>query len=427
MSVSLSLRLGWRSFLRHKRRSIITGAAISFSLALMLFFVGFSRDAHERMIEQGVRLGVGHVVVQGKGYQHEQSLDHLVADPAAVAKIARSLPGVRHVATRLAGDALIAAGEHSAAIRVTGVDSRAEVKASVLPTKRVKGHYLHSEVGRSEVGRGARRGPADIFLGVKLARKLEVAVGDRVVLRVAPRTGGKTQAAAFVVCGLFRTGVAQIDAFYGEIPIASARDLLRAGHAATQVALLLDDAETSRHTAQELQAKLKGMAVPVEVLPWEVALRELYDGLVLDSGSMYVMLAIIFILMTIGIFNTMLMSVIERTRELGVMMAIGTSRGRLFSMVLAEATMLAIVASGVGLGIGYGLHRWLAATGIDLGKLYGDMEFAGITTSGMVYSHLSVEAMVGWTLTTVVLVLLSALYPAYRATRLQPVDAMRHV
>ncbi len=239
--------------------------------------------------------------------------------------------------------------------------------------------------------------------------------------------GGKTRAAAFVVCGLFRTGVAQIDAFYGEIPIASARDLLRAGHAATQVALLLDDPETSRHTAQELQTKLSVMTAPVEVLPWEVALRELYDGLVLDSGSMYVMLAIIFILMTIGIFNTMLMSVVERTREFGVMMAIGTSRGRLFSMVLAEATMLAIVASGVGLGIGYGLHRWLAATGIDLGKLYGDMEFAGITTSGMVYSHLSVDAMVGWTLTTIVLVLLSALYPAYRATRLQPVDAMRHV
>lgn len=425
MSIGLSFRLGWRSFLRHKRRSVITGFAIALSLGLMLFTVGFSRGTHEAYIEQGVRLGAGHVVVQGRGYQQEQTLDRLVADPATVARVARQLPGVRSVATRLRAEALISAGEHSAAIGVTGVDPAAERVALALPSKRVAGRYLRR---RAEMQQ--RKAPADIFVGVKLAKKLEVQLGDRVVLTVSPRGSGKTRAAAFRVRGLFRSGVAELDAFYAEIPLTEARRLLGVGAGATQVALLLDSYQASRGVAQTLPAKLEAAGLKrasLEVLPWQVALRELYDGLVLDKGSMYVMLGIVFVIIVIGIFNTMLMSVIERTRELGVMMAIGTSKARLFSIVLAEATTLAAVSSVVGLGLGYGVDRWLAARGIDITELASNMEVAGVAISGVVYPRLTAEAMVAWTSAMVILVLCSALYPAYRATRLQPVDAMRHV
>ena len=424
MSIGLSFRLGWRSFLRHKRRSIITGVAISLSLALMLFSVAFSKGAHESYIRQGVRLGSGHVVIQGKGYQQEQTLDYLVPDPRRVEALARKVPGVRLVATRLRAEALISAGEHSAAIGVTGVDPKAEKLASDLPAKLKAGAYLRP---RAAVHKGV---PADIFIGVKLAKKLEVELGDRVVLTVAPRRGGKTRAAAFRVRGLFRSGVAELDAFYAEIPIAEARRLLEVNGAATQVAILLSSQDASRATAKALQSQLAaagGDSGKLEVLPWQVAIRELYDGLVLDKGSMYVMLGVIFLIIVIGIFNTMLMSVIERTRELGVMMAIGTSRGRLFSIVLAEATVLGLVSSAVGLAMGYGAHSWLAATGLDIGKLAGDMEFAGVAATGMVYSQMTTTTLWGWPAAMIVLVLLSALYPAYRATRLSPVDAMRHV
>jgi ABC-type lipoprotein release transport system permease subunit len=425
MSIGLSIRLGWRSFLRHKRRSIITGLAIALSLGLMLFTVGFSRGTHETYIEQGVRFGAGHVVVQGKGYQQEQTLDRLVADPETVARVARQLPAVRHVATRLRAEALISAGEHSAAIGVTGVDPAAERSCSELPNKRVAGQYLRRRGAMKQ-----RNAPADIYLGAKLAKKLEVQLGDRVVLTVSPRGSGKTRAAAFRVRGLFRSGVAELDAFYAEIPLGEARRLLGVGEGATQVALLLDSYQAARGVARRLSAKLEAVGVKtasLEVLPWQVALRELYDGLVLDKGSMYVMLSILFVIIVIGIFNTMLMSVIERTRELGVMMAIGTSRGRLFSIVLAEAATLAAISSAIGLALGFGVSSWLASTGIDITKLAGDMEFAGVTISGLVYPRLTGEAIAVWTAAMIVLVLLSALYPAYRATRLQPVDAMRHV
>jgi len=423
MSTSLSFRLAWRSFLRHRRRSLITGSAISLSLALVLFFVGMSTDSHQRLIDSGIRLGSGHVLVHGKGFFEEQTLDHLVSDPQRLAADLRANAAVRYVVPRLSAEALISAGEHSAAVALVGVDPQLELEVSDFPSKKVAGHYLRALAKMPQEGL-----LADVYIGVKLAKKLEVGLGDRVVLTVAPRGGSKTAAAAFRVRGLFRTGGSEFDSFFAQIPLTAAQKLLAVGKGVTQLALHLRNAQLSRAVAAELARSFAAAGrTDLEVLPWQVVLRELYDGLVLDKGSMYVLLGIIFIIVTIGIFNTMLMSVVERTREFGVMMAIGTSRGRLFSIVLAEAVVLAAVASAVGVAIGYGLHSWLAASGIDMTKLTGGAEIGGVAMTGMIYSRLSGQAIATWTLVVFMEVFLAALYPAYRATRLKPVEAMRHV
>jgi len=192
----------------------------------------------------------------------------------------------------------------------------------------------------------------------------------------------------------------------------------------TQVALHLDDlASTAPVTAALKQA----LPEQLEVLPWEEALRELYEAIVLDDAGLYLMMAIIFVIMTIGIFNTVLMSVVERTREFGVMMALGTGRWQLFNVVLAEALLLALIAGAIGLGLGLGLHSLMATYGIDITSVAGDYEFAGIVLEGRIYSRLSTPIVVKWTVVVIGLTLLSALYPAFRSTRLQPVEAFRHV
>lgn len=485
----LVLKIAWRSVIRHRRRSIITGSAITFGLVLTLFQLGVASDSHDRMAEMGIRMGSGHVLVQGDGFQAQQTLAYVVPNPQAIVTVARKIPGVKHVALRAHSSGLIRKGDLSSAVLVVGVDPELEPQSSDVPEKMLKVGDLRLTLRlpgnrrfrfalnlllpigkrrgpcvRGLLGRGAKVGesgpvalrfggaeltlalnakescyirplsalanrnyPADILIGAGLAKTLDVKIGEDLLLTVSPRGGGRAEGAKFIVSGIFRTGVNEVDSGMVYIPLKSAQKLLHLGRAVTQVAVLVDTLEQTAQVQRALSLALanhKGL----EILPWQVALKELYDAIVLDDGGMYVFLAIIFVVVVIGIFNTVLMSVLERTKEFGVMMALGTSGGRLFLIVACEAVLLGLVAAGVGLALGYALHSWVATVGIDISTLIGeDLEMAGISFSGRIYSKLPLAVALRWTFSVVVVVLLSALYPAYRATRLEPVEAMRHV
>jgi len=135
---------------------------------------------------------------------------------------------------------------------------------------------------------------------------------------------------------------------------------------------------------------------------------------------------VIFVIMAMGILNTVLMSVVERTREFGVMMALGTRGGQICAVVLLESLVLGLLAGAVGLGLGLGLHLIVAHHGFDIGALAGDYELAGIVLEGRIFSRLAAVKVVLWTAIVVSLTLISAVYPALRAARLKPVEAMRH-
>jgi ABC-type lipoprotein release transport system permease subunit len=403
---------------------MITSAAVSLSLALMLFFVGMADDGHARMAEIGIRLGAGHVLVQGRGYQQEQTLDRLVPNPQQVVEKARAVPGVQHAVLRVRSSGLLSAGELSSAVMLSGVDPTIEPEVSDIAatSKRASGFYLRPRDQQQFVN-----APADIYLGNDLARTLEVGLGDRVVLTVSPRGESRPSSAAFTVRGTFRTGLGDLDGGYVEIPLSEAQKLLKLNGEVSQVAVVLDSLEGTDRATVLLDEALRGQDA-LEILSWKVALRELHEAIVLDDMGMYLMMIIIFVIVTIGIFNTVLMSVAERTREFGVMMAIGTGRWRLFSIIMAEAAVLALVSAVFGLVLGLIGHGLMAHYGIDVASMAGgDYEFAGISFSGRIHSRLSVPVVAKWTAVVIGLVLGAAVYPALRATRLQPVEAMRHV
>lgn len=416
----LTLRLAWRSVFRHKRRSIITSAAVALGLAMMLVFVGLSEDGHLRMIDMGIGMGAGHVQIHGIGYRDEQTLDFALADPAPAIEAARRRPEVERIAPRVRAGGLLSAGGLSSAVSFSGVDPRVEPEVSTIasPRRRVEGAYV-----RPTDAMPYETEPGDIYLGDELARKLEVTVGDRVVLTASPRGASRPSSMAFTVSGLFHTGLDELDGFYAEIALDQAQELLALDGAVTEISLVLDSLDATHRVARELQAELPG----ADVVTWQQTLSELYEAIVLDDASMYVLMAIVFVIVGIGIFNTMLMSVIERTRELGVMMAIGTSARRVFGMIAAEAALIGVLAVAVGLAIGLGIHAWLASTGLDLAALYGeDLELGGVVMEGRMYSHLTAAIVAQWTVVVFAICVASALYPAWRATRLNPVEAMRH-
>lgn len=417
----LVARLGWRSLLRHRRRTIITGCAVALSLAMMLFFVGVTDDSHARMAELGIRLGGAHVVVQGAGYQRDRTLDHLVEAPGEVMAVARRLPEVTAAVPRVRVSGLLSTGESSAPVAVSGVDPELEPRVSSIaaPGRRVAGAYLRPRRALEH-----RSQPADIYVGAELARTLALQIGDRTVLTVSPRGSSRPASAAFLVRGIFRTGVDELDQGWVEVPLSELQELLRIGPRVTEVAIDVRELDQTAPAAAALERLLPRRSL--EVLPWQQALRELYEAIRMDDAGLYLMMGIIFVIMAVGIFNTVLMSVLERTREFGVMMALGSGRAQLFSIVLVEALWLALLAGAVGLGLGLGLHALVARHGIDITSLVKDYQIAGIVIEGRIYSRLGAGVVIKWTAVVIALTLLSALYPALRSTRLQPVEAMHH-
>jgi ABC-type lipoprotein release transport system permease subunit len=269
--------------------------------------------------------------------------------------------------------------------------------------------------------------PGDIYLGEDLSEKLDARLDDRVVVTIAPPGGGDPRAAAFIVRGTFRTGVTEVDRGMVHVDIDDARSLLGLSGVVTQVALLLSDQEDVPKVTNSLRRTLAARS-DVIVRPWQEALKELHDAIVLDDASAKLMMGVIFVIVTLGIFNTILMSVTERTKELGVQKALGTSGSRIFTYVLLEAAILAAFSAAAGLALGLTGHFVVSKVGINVSALLGDdYQISGIAFSGYIYSRLTVEGVVQWTLVTIGLVLASAVYPALRASKMIPVEAMRHV
>ncbi len=422
------LRLALRNCVRNLRRTALVAAAISLSLALLIVFIGMSDGAHQDMAEIGVSMGLGDLVVQQRGYTDDPSIDRRITNPARLEAHLSRLPGVRRVVPRLRSDALISAGATSVGVMMSGVDPQVESRVSNIdnPDSMIAGSALTGDLSH---------GPGElppIVVGKQLAATLDVAVGDRVTLTLRP-AGSKdtieavaeTQSGAFVVHGIFATGVQEVDAFWVEVSLPDAQQLTRAGDSVTMLAVFLDDIGQTESLAPKIRAAVGD--TDVEVLTWMEAAPDLYAVIAIDAGGMYVMMLIVFIVVATGVLNTLLMSVVERTREFGVLLALGATPARIVAIVLGEAIALGSFAMAIGLGLGLAANRYFEDVGIDVAGSMGSVETSGILLPDRLYSSLSPERLTYSVVAVLVLVLVGAIYPALHAATRKPVEVMHHV
>lgn len=414
-------RLASRNVARQRRRSALTVLAVVACFALLIVSAGLSDGAHEQMIHMGVRMGLGDVLVYREGYLDTPSIDRLVDDPKTVIEAAHGLgPRVTSVAPRLKVDALAQAGPSSVGVSLLGVDPAVEAKASKIgsPESIVDGHALADD--------GVAGRPPPVVVGKALAKTLGVRVGDRVTFTVRPAGGGGMKTGAFEIEGIFATGVHDIDAFWAQAPLESVRRLVGTKDAVTTVALLVRSSADVPSVQTDLAAAIHAKDKHLDVVPWQKAAPELYATIVLDEGGMYLTLVIVFIIVAAGILNTILMSVLERTREFGVLLALGARPGRVVSLVLAEAVILGVISVGLGLALGLGLNHYFTTTGLDVrGSMGTGVEASGVLLPDRIFSHLSPVTLAWSTAAVALLVVAGAVYPALLAARLQPVEAIR--
>ncbi|MCW5660017.1 MAG: ABC transporter permease [Burkholderiaceae bacterium] len=402
--------LAWRNVLRNRRRSLITIASIAVGLAALTFLWGFVDGMNRQMVENTTRYFAGDVQVHVAGYHEDPSLDRAIADAAPLIDALRGEPAVAAASLRLEGKALASHGAMSRGVKVVGIDPRSEAPVTDL---------LKAIVDGAPLDAGATGG---VLIGTQLAESLGVKAGDEIVL-VGQAYDGSVASGRLPVRGVFRTQIDELDGYLAVAPLATVREFLAAPGAATAVALRLRD----RNALAAVQASLAERLGPrYEVVGWPTLLPMVAVSTRYHEVMSYVVLAVFFVVVGAGVANPVLMAVLERTREFGVMLALGTSRSRLLRLVLYEALLLGAIGLVIGNAIGLALTAAFGRLGIDL-SAFGAAQRTMPGLADIVYPVVQPERSVMISALLFGIAALVALLPALKAAGLDPVAAIRGI
>ncbi len=401
------LRMAWRNLWRNPRRTLITVSSVTVGLAAILVFFGFMDGMNIQTLENNIRGETGHIKVYRKGYFDNPRVSLLIRDPKRVVGRIRGLPHVERVLERVEASGLIAAEAKSAGARILGIDLERE--------KGVTNYWRYVREGRYLLGKG------EVLVGRGLARMLRVGVGDGLAI-ILQAADGSIGAENFRVGGIMETGNAALDNVLVVMPLEEAMDLAVTGGGVTEIAVFLDSAESTDDVLPSIREIAEGEGL--EVVSWRELLSFLVDMIGLAEIFKYIPLAILIGVSGLGILNTVLMSVTERTREFGVMMALGTGPGRLAGLILIETMVETIMGLALGSLTGTAFLLYLGETGIDLSRWARGIKTIPFHPT-VIYPIIVPESFTVALATVVASAFLATLYPAMRIGRLSPSEALR--
>ena len=406
-------RLAWRNIWRRKRRTLITAFSIGFGVMLSVTFTGSGDYTYTKMIDMGASMGMGHVTVEPVGYNLKPTLDKRLTGTDRLRERIVAIDGVSDAAVRITGQAMFASAHKSVGGGFIAVDPAFErADNNLLLKSLVKGQMFTDKNGRG------------IVIGSKLAQKLQVKIGKKIVYTTTDAKGEIVSDIARVT-GIFTTGIDMVDGIMALLPIGSVQKTLNyRKDEATVIAVIIRDqrhAEAMRDTIAALPE-----AKSTAVLTWKKAQPDLAGVIAFDKAGNYISQFLVGLLIAAGILNTMLMSVLERTREFGVMMAVGMSPGTLFRLVMVESFWLAIVGLILGIVITAPWYVFLYQTGIDFSGAFGtDFSYGGVLVDPVFKARLFKESVMAILGGVFMLALLAGVYPAWRAGRVPPVESLK--
>ena len=409
------LALAARNVRRNARRSLLTASAMTLGLAVLMWTRAISDGAHEAWVTGAVRIGTGHVALEAPGFQKSGNL----ADRLAAAQLDGSLAAlrvpavaglVRSVAPRLTVSGLASSATAAVPVRVEGVDPSAEAAFNPLAARAVAGRFLAPDDRLAA------------YVGVDLARRLALGLGDRLVLTAQAADGEITGQLARVV-GTFKSGLPDVDQGLVYVPIATARPWLGVPGSATAVAVLLHSSRDADRVVRELRGRLPA---GVTALSWEAAAPALASAVRIDDWSGYAFLLILGIIVALAIVNSVLMSVLTRNREFGVLQALGLTRRETGLVVFTEGLLLTTASGVLGTAIGFAVTWLLWRHGLDLSVfMKGDVSFSGALISPIMVPEFRTVQVLFCLAATLTIGVVASIYPARQATRIDVAEAMK--
>jgi len=400
-------RIAYRDLRRNKRRSILTLIAVALGMGLLVTLSGLVEGEIAGALENSIRLQTGHLQVREESYDEDKvslKWEDLLANAPGLAVQVQALPGVRAATPMLWASGILGMRDETVGVRVFGIDPFSEAHAPIRESL-VAGQFLSPD---------DRSG---ILIGQQLARSLGLAEGSQISLLVNT-ADEQPDEAIFTIRGLYNTGVPSYDESTIFLPLAKAQAFTRTEGRASAILVLLHRQEDADAIAAMLRAP------QLEVLTWRDLNQLFLSTIEVSMSFMYLMYLIVLAIVAVVIANTLLMSVFERTREMGILAALGMKGRQILTMFLLEAGMLGIAGIVLGILLGSLGVLYLATVGLDIGVEAG-VASTSFALSSTIYARFAPSAMVGLSIAGLVITLLASLYPAWFAARMEPIDALR--
>ena len=408
MAQLVFLKLAVRALARNRRRSQITLLAIAVGLAGLVFLWGYVGGINRQMIGNITSYLTGHLQVHQQGYHDDPTLDLAFADPGGLVARLAATGTVAAIAPRVEGEALASGPEKTRGVLVVGVDPERERAVTTLARAIHQGAYLDADE------------PQGIVLGSRVAEILRVAVNDEVTL-VTQASDGSIGAGRYRVRGIYASGIDLIDGLYVFLTLSAAQELFVLEGRVTTLAVRLADLD---RLPAALGVLTREFGPGYEVLGWERLMPALADDVEFHELLTYIILFVVFVVVALGLANTILMGVMERTHEFGVMLALGTAPARIARIVLYEAVLLGLAGMALGDALGAGVVAWFGSQGLDMSQYAQALQMMpGLT--GIVYPRIGAGQLLMLSALVLATTVVASVYPAWKAATLMPVAAIR--
>jgi putative ABC transport system permease protein len=409
--MTLVLRMAWRNLWRHKRRTWLTSTAMIFSNVLLIFMISLQLGSYDMMINNTLRAFSGHLQVQKPGYNESPKLRESISAIEPLAAELRSAMPEYSISARAAGFALASSEQRSIGIQVIGVQPEYEAGVSTIPGLVKEGRYLQDKHA------------AEIVIGSVMARNLKVQNGDELTLLGSGRDGSFA-AGVVTIVGIFDSGSPDMDRSFSVVPLGYFQEVFAMGdhgHSVVVAVEQIDQVSGAVATSRALTAQQQELIV----LDWNELNPGLKQAIQADMSSAWFMYAVLIILVAFSVLNTQLMSVLERTREFGVITALGIKPAKLATLVMLETTLMALIGLIIGVFLGWLVSLYFSIAGFSYP---GMAEVAQrFNLPGKVYPSVGWYSLMLGPSVVFLFCLLASVYPALRLFKLRPVEAMRAV
>jgi len=407
----LYLRLAWRNLWRHRRRTLIVVLSIGLTLAMMMMYDGLIAGFEQAIYGNAIKVLGGNIQIHASGYNDKTNLNPLLplTDDQAVIKAALAQPQVVAASRRITTGGLATDRKGAFGISIVGIEPEKEQPVSLLSQHVVSGKYLSAS--DQDV----------VFIGAGLADAMDVKVGDRFTL-AGSATHGQLRQRTMTVGGIYDVGMGDIERQTIYISLAEAQDLYGLSGQSTEVMVSLKQLGQEPTVINALKASLPGY----EMDSWQTNYPDLQAAIEEKGAVMDVFGVIILVIAGIGILNLLMMAVYERTREIGLLAALGMRPGQISSLFILEGALLGLIGVAFGVGLGLAFNILLRQYGLDYSQFSSVSQYMALI-SGQIYPTLGLEKLAQRTLTALIIAVLASFYPAHEAAQNEPAQSLHYV